>query len=362
MISFYPGPSKTDDHLHEYVLEAHYSGILSANHRSPEFMKLYAKVVKMFKKRLKVPDDYLLVFTSSATECWEIIAQSLTTSGSYHFYNGAFGEKWFNYARKIRKNSIGYRYSPDVELTWQNLDLTGDRSVICLTQNETSNGTQVKNERISQLRDVYSEHLIAVDATSSLGGIYLDFAQADIWLASVQKCLSLPAGLGLMVLSPKAVERAREIGENDHYNSLNFILDNAEKFQTSYTPNVLDIFLLHRVLKNRKKIEKVQAVLEKRRTQLEKIIKKSARLKFLNGNKDTRSTTVFAIEATPEDVAFLKEKAEENNLKLGNGYGEWKENSFRIANFPAINASEWKKLKNFLVKYSRLLEEESPTT
>ena len=97
MISFYPGPSRVHTEVPAYVRDAYDEGILSINHRSDEFVQMCERTIGLLKERLNVPKDYTIFFTGSATECWEIIAQSLITDKSYHIYNGAFGQKWFDY-------------------------------------------------------------------------------------------------------------------------------------------------------------------------------------------------------------------------------------------------------------------------
>ena len=91
-ISFYPGPSKVYEKVPKYVMDAYQKGILSINHRSPEFEALFQKTTQLLKKKLQIPEEFNIYFTSSATECWEIIAQSFTQKHSFHLYNGAFGE------------------------------------------------------------------------------------------------------------------------------------------------------------------------------------------------------------------------------------------------------------------------------
>ena len=61
-----------------------------------------------------------------------------------------------------------------------------------------------------------------------------------------------------------------------------------------------------------------------------------------------RSDTVIAVKGTVEEIAVLKQKAKENDVILGNGYGEWKDTTFRMANFPAIEDWEFEKLKSIL--------------
>ena len=84
MITFAPGPSKVFDALPHYLQDAYAQGILSANHRSSVFMDLYRDTEQLFREKLQLPADFTLLFTSSATESWEIISQSLVEQSSYH--------------------------------------------------------------------------------------------------------------------------------------------------------------------------------------------------------------------------------------------------------------------------------------
>jgi phosphoserine aminotransferase len=350
MISFYPGPSRVYDEIPKYVADAHKAGVLSMNHRSDEFMKISENVISLLKAKLKIPKDYTIFYTTSATECWEIIAQSIVSEKSIHVYNGAFGEKWFEYTKRLRPKAEGVSFGIEETLKPKNLRWS-DGEVICLTQNETSNGTQVSNTVIQAIRKNNPNHLVAVDATSSMGGMALNFRAADIWLASVQKCFGLPAGLGLMACSPRAMERAMGLGEKDHYNSLTFMARMMEKWQTPFTPNVLNIYLLMRVMEKAPDISITQQRLEKRY---------AAWMKFLNGRKDlhhlvenpaAHSTTVIPIKGTPEAIQEIKTKAKKKGLLLGEGYGDWKSSTFRIANFPALKQTEIDLLKRFLTSF-----------
>src|SRR5690606_33359318 len=134
MISFYPGPSKTHPKIPTFMQEAVKTGILSANHRSREFVELSKQTVQLLKKRLNIPSGYTIFFTSSATECWEIIGQSLPGKKSIHLYNGAFGEKWFGYTRKIKPGSICQTFDPNEVLPVKDIKISGDTELICLVQ------------------------------------------------------------------------------------------------------------------------------------------------------------------------------------------------------------------------------------
>lgn len=350
-ITFAPGPSKVYDALPEYFNDAYQQGILSANHRSAVFMDMYKETERLFKEKLSVPSDYRLLFTSSATENWEIITQSLVQHSSFHIYSGSFGKKWFGFAHHINNETKGFVLDKNQEIDLSLLDISTEADVIAITQNETSNATQIKNSMLKSLASAFPDKMLAVDTTSSMAGIYLDFSLADIWYASVQKCFGLPAGLGVLVLSPKAIEKVAAKGEHGRYNSLSFMLENAATFQTHYTPNVLGIYLLMRVLEDMPAIEQVQEKTEKRMKLLEEVVDASKSLDFLVTNPACRSSTVLGVSGEEGFVKEIKKAAEERGMTLGGGYGPLKPTSFRIANFPAITDEEFEGLLGFLKSY-----------
>lgn len=351
MISFYPGPSRVYDDVPKYVKDAHAKGILSLNHRSEEFMAMMKKTVTLLKRKLAIPTDYTIFFTSSATECWEIVAQSWVSNKSFHLYNGAFGQKWYDYTDRLKTGATALPFGRESVLNPGRSVFEGSENVICITQNETSNGTQVSNEIIRSIREGSPDHIIAVDVTSSLAGIKLDFSAADIWLASVQKCFGLPAGLGIMICSPAAIKKARAINNTRFYNNVVLMDDMAKKFQTSYTPNVLGIYLLMRVMEKIKPIGTVHKLIEKRHADWMKVLKTQKKLQHLIKNKSVHSLTVLPLQGDTKTIEAIKKSAKKKGFLLGDGYGDLKSTSFRIANFPALKDSEVKSLMRFLSQH-----------
>lgn len=350
MISFYPGPSRVHDEIPKWTEAAAKQGILSMNHRSAEFMDLSRETVKLLKTKLNIPAEYTIYFTSSATECWEIIAQSLIERKSIHIHNGAFGEKWFDYTRRLRPYAVSEPF--EIKAKLNPIDLVfRDGEVICITQNETSNGTQVENKIIRAIQKKNPDHLIAVDATSSMAGVDLDFGNADVWFASVQKCFGLPAGLAILVCSPKAIRKMHVLNELNHYNSLSFMHTMMEKWQTSCTPNVLGIYLLNRVLKKASPIHAVDKKLTRQQKAWNVFFKKGKSLGVVTSNPAIQSKTVIAVKGDPALIERVKGEAKKKGLLLGEGYGKLKSETFRIANFPALKEGEIKKLMGFLRAY-----------
>lgn len=334
-MTFYPGPSKVYPQVAQYMQDAFAEGILSINHRSAECMEITRGAIDGLHQKLNIPADYHVYFVSSATEVWEIIAQSLTRQKSLHYYNGAFGEKWADYAEKlvstIERIPFKLNELPDLQ------NITNFNDVVCITQNETSNGTQIKD--LKPFRKAFPEAIIAVDTTSSLGGIALDFNDGDVWFASIQKCLGLPAGMAIMICSPKAIERAEQINDRKFYNSLLFIHDNFQKFQTHYTPNVLSIYLINKIMLE---VSNISIISEDTKQRAEKWYDffENKGMRCLAQNPAIRSDTVITVEGTEEEIKSIKALTKAHGITLGNGYGSWKNNTFRIANFPAIEDIE----------------------
>ncbi len=341
MLTFYPGPSKVYPTVADYAAQAIREGIVSLNHRSAGFMAIVQETIRLLHEKLDIPADYHIALVGSATECWEIVAQSLTGTCSLHPTHGSFGEKWREYAYRIKPVDT----EPDV---------------LCVVQNETSNGTQITMNKLADYRQSLGG-LIAVDAVSSMAGVAMDWSLADVWFASVQKCFGLPAGLAVLIYSPNALFRAELLDDHSRYNSLLFLHENFQKNQTPYTPNGLAIYLLMRVLQDVPPIAEVDVKTRQRAAGLYHFLDNDwANSGFLPlirptpGNQSglpqaVRSDTVIAVEGTVDAIRGIKAKARLAGITLGNGYGFWKDTTFRIANFPAITDEDMAQLKAFLL-------------
>lgn len=354
MLSFYPGPSKVHPQSLEFIQEAYRRGIVSINHRSKTFESLYEDTEEVLKSKWGIPSNYSIYFISSATEAWDIISHSLVIKQSVHFFNGSFGQKWAQYNRFWHPNAINIDF-PIQQHIGQFLKETiidySHADAICFVQSETSNasGQIIKRSMFSQQTNA----LIAVDATSSMGGIELPWEEADVWFASVQKCLGLPAGMAVLICSPKALEQAAQVGKKNKYNNLLFMEVNRKKWQTHYTPNVLGIFLLNRLshhLPNLKDIH--EQTLAKSQFLFDFFgnqFKKSC--DFLIEDVSLRLPTVCCLKNTEFEIQRLLLEAEKKGIILGKGYGEWAKNTFRIANFPSHTMEDFHKLTQFITSH-----------
>jgi phosphoserine aminotransferase len=61
---------------------------------------------------------------------------------------------------------------------------------------------------------------------------------------------------------------------------------------------------------------------------------------------------VIPVAAPAELITTVKNKAKKEGILLGEGYGDLKSGTFRIANFPALKTSEIELLRTFLKSFA----------
>ena len=338
--NFYPGPSTLHPRFGEAVNKALETDILSFNHRSKNFHHLYQSCFELLREKWDIPNGYELYFISSATEAWEIISQSIIGNNpSAHFNNGAFGKKSFTRTNLITGKALNHTFS--LNNSPEEFEYTPEVINFCL--NETSNGSSLSTDILNNYKQ--KGHIVCIDVTSCLGGRELNLSHGDIWYSSLQKCLGLPSGMAIMLASPAAIERAKLIGNQNHYNSVLNLSKNFKKFETTHTPNILDIFALYYTQVYSESINTIhQKLTNRKNTFIEEIS-----FRNLIENKSFQSTTTICLKCKFSQE--LIEDAEQKKIIIGKGYGEWRNNTVRIANFPSISDDSFDQLTSFLSSF-----------
>ncbi|MFW5659386.1 MAG: aminotransferase class V-fold PLP-dependent enzyme [Bacteroidota bacterium] len=335
--TFNPGPAMVYPQVRQFLQDAYDEQILSISHRSTAFEQIYRTLDANLRVKLGIPADYSIFTLSSATEVWSVLSESLVESKSTHLYTGAFGERWFQRARHITPGAVGFQRSVDHDWAAENWRAHRHTELLCLTQNETATTAQVPPEVLPLIRKTLPDTLIAIDGTSSLAGVNLPIAQADIWYASVQKCFGLPAGLSVLIVSPRVIEKAEAVGFIGQYNALLHIAKRYEKFQNTHTPNVLGKYLLSRLSETLPAIGEIHDHVAARMQRLIHFFEQEMGWELVVEKPQNRSLTVLGVRFPEEKLAELKSYLfEQHGLQLGSGYGPLKPDSFRVANFPAI--------------------------
>ncbi|MCD8540209.1 MAG: aminotransferase class V-fold PLP-dependent enzyme, partial [Leadbetterella sp.] len=256
----------------------------------------------------------------------------------------AFGEKWKTYSERITGKVTGYTFDIQEE---PRLTASEGRDV-CIVANETSNGTAFPREVLKSARA--GGGLVLVDAVSSMGGADHDISLGDIWIGSSQKCLGLPSGMGIMLLSPAALERAAEINDHRFYNSLLFIESQFDRFQTPYTPNILAVYLLKRLLENLENVSVISERVSRRAGGIYRFLESFTGGDPLIRNPSVRSATVIAVNS--REASRVSDYLLRHGVIIGKGYGPWKGSTFRIANFPAISDGDFEVLFDLLRNFA----------
>lgn len=352
---FTPGPSQLFPTIPKHIKNAVDYNIPSISHRGQQFKQIFKNTVDSLKKLLNIPDTYYVFFLSSATEAMERIIENCVEKYSFHFVNGAFSKNFFQIAVNLKKTPSKVEVDYGSSFDFKSITIPENSEIICFTQNETSTGVALDPKNIYSFKKKYPSKLIAVDIVSSVPYINLDFNLCDYVFFSVQKGFGMPAGLGVLIVSPKALEKAsylknKNINIGSYHNFLS-LLKYQEKNQTPGTPNVLFIYLLGKIIDNLLKIglKTIRKETEEKAKLLYDYLGHGPYLKPAVKDKNIRSKTVIVAEVYGGSKPLIKKLADMGFI-IGGGYGVNKEKQIRIANFPAHSLAMFKKLKNNLDK------------
>jgi len=327
--------------------------ILSISHRSPAFDTLFQTTTDNLCSLLSIPKNYSIFFLSSGTEGMERIIQNMAAQDTFHLVNGSFSEKFYQVSKQLKKvpvkNEVGYGQSFD----WNSIDIPPPTELVCCTQNETSTGVAIDMKEVYALKHRHPNMLFAIDVVSSIPYIDIDYSKIDAVFFSVQKGFGLPAGLGVLILSPAAIEKSSLLEKSNisigSYHSFSSLKKYAEKDETPETPNVLSIYLLNEVIRDmlRKGIDLMRKETEEKAKYIETLVEKSRELSYLAKDSQIRSKTAHVLKVNGGSK-ILMEHLKKHGFLISSGYGSMKNNYVRIANFPAHSVEDMKKLVNIL--------------
>lgn len=178
--------------------------LLGRGIRAPEVVARFAYGLQLTSEVLNPPEDYVLLYTpgsdTGAVEAalWSMLGQRPVQVIAYE----NFGREWL---RDIREH---LKLDPKVlEAPWGDLpDLSkvDPKADVVFPWNGTTSGVRVPDgDWIAADR----EGLTICDATSAAFAMPLPWDKLDVVTFSFQKALGGDAGIGVMVLSPRAVER-----------------------------------------------------------------------------------------------------------------------------------------------------------
>lgn len=342
-----------------YTVEGHIKAALkedipTISHRSKEFSSICQSTTENLRTLFNLPESHHIAFTGSATEVWERIIQNTVIQESFHLVNGAFSEKFANISKNLGRKALISDASPGECVDIEKILAPETAELIAITHNETSTGAMYRDTDITTLAKAFPNQLIAVDIVSSAPVVALDWSLVDTAYFSVQKAFGLPAGLGVWIFNDRCIEKCHMMLDKNlsigSYHSIPELMKNMQKYQTPETPNVLNLYLLGRVVNDMLTIgmDKIKRDTDYKAAVLYQALEEAQNLQPFVKQTVNRSKTTIVAEGT--SAKKLRIALAEKNLILSSGYKPMQDEQVRIANFPTHSKEQVEMLADLIVK------------
>ncbi len=206
---FVPGPTNVPDR----ILRAMHRAM--EDHRSSAFPELTTGLLRDLKKIFKTTTGQPFIFPATGTGGWEAALVNTRSPGDrvISVRLGQFSHLWIDLAQRhgLRVDILDVEWGEGAPVERIEDLLTKDKQHeikgVLIVQNETATGVTNDVGAVRRAMDA-AQHpaLLYVDGVSSVGSIEW---RVDLAITGSQKGLMLPAGLGIVCASPKALA-ARE--------------------------------------------------------------------------------------------------------------------------------------------------------
>jgi alanine-glyoxylate transaminase/serine-glyoxylate transaminase/serine-pyruvate transaminase len=238
---FVPGPTNVPDR----VLRA--MSVASEDHRSPDFPALTRACLDGLKPIFKTTVGHPMLFPSSGTGCWEAALTNCLDPGSKVLIArfGQFSHLWADMCLRLgfEAEVLETPWGEGAPVERYRRALESDRQhqikAVLICQNETATGVSSDVAAIRRAMDSLNHPaLLLVDSVSALASIEfrMDEWGVDVCISGSQKGLMLPAGLGVMCVSPKALEAAERCASRRCYFDFGDMISANAKGYFPYTP------------------------------------------------------------------------------------------------------------------------------
>lgn len=217
--------------------------LLGTSHRQAAVKNQVGRVRQGLRELFSLPDGYEVVIgNGGATAFWEVAVFGLISDRAQFLSFGEFGSKFAKAAQSapfLGEQSV-LTADPGSAPSFQREE---GIDLYAAPHNETSTGVAIGVQRVSD-----TDALMAFDATSAAGGLWVDADQFDVYYFAPQKCFASDGGLWFALMSPAALDRARRIKAEGRYIpaflDLVTAIDNSAKDQTYNTPALATVFLM----------------------------------------------------------------------------------------------------------------------
>ena len=311
-----------------YQLQSLNLETLGRSHRSSVGKSALRSVCDETKRILGLPDDYLVgVVPASDTGAFEMVMWSMLGARDIDvFCWESFGKGWLNdIVNDLKLKSVN-RYEADYGLL-PDLSLANGENDIVFTWNGTTSGVKVPNgDWIPQDR----EGLTFCDATSAVFAMEMPWSKLDVTTFSWQKVLGGEGAHGMIILSPRAVERLESytppwpLPKIFKLTKKGKLIDGIFRGETINTPSMLCVADYLDALAWIDSIGGLSAAIARSEANLaiiEEFVEKTFWLSFLARNPATVSNTsvCLSLDASPEQVKEILKLLEIEKVALDIG-------------------------------------------
>lgn len=329
-------------------------------HRSKDFEAIFRRTEEK-AKQLFYTKYRIFQGTHSGSGMQEAGVRNLAASTVLACINGAFSKRWYDVAvangKDTDKLSVPFGEAITPEMLADALKVKFYEAVT-IVHNETSTGVMNPLKELCEVvQQVSPDTMILVDAVSSLSGvkIEMDALGIDFLMTSSQKCLALPPGLALGAVSDRAMKKAETVPFRGWYFDFVLLEKHRLKDSTPMTPVMPLIYALD------VQLDRILAEgLENRFARHAAMAQRFQSWAEANGMPVMaapayRSLTVSTCQNSKNwDISALNKFLTTRGMRIANGYGEWKDKTFRVATMGETQLSDIENLIAAMEEYIKM--------
>ncbi len=213
---FIPGPTNIPEPVRQAM------NLPMEDMRAPDFGAFVSGLLADLKKVYRMEGGRVFVFPSSGTGAWESAIQNTLQAGDKVLMSrfGQFSLLWVDMAERLGLDVevIDVDWGKGVPVEQYAERLAADKGhqikAVFATQNETATGVTSDIAGVRRALDAASHPaLLFVDGVSSIASIEFEMEKwgVDLAVSGSQKGFMLPAGLGILGVSDKALEANKAV-------------------------------------------------------------------------------------------------------------------------------------------------------
>ncbi len=343
---FIPGPTNVPESVRQAM------NVPMQDMRAPDFGDLTLGLFEDLKKVLRTETGRVMMYPGSGTAAWEAAITNTLNPGDKVLMSrfGQFSTLWVQMAERLGLDVevIDVPWGSGVPVKEYSRRLGRDKhdeiKAVFVTHNETATGVTSNVAAVRRALDEnFHDALLFVDGVSSIGS--LDFRMddwgVDLAVTGSQKGLMLPAGLGILGVSEKAMEASKFASMRRAYFHFSDMVNLNKDGYFPYTPPTPLLHGLRASLDRILRQEGLDNVIARHHRIAEAVRRGIAAwgLDLVAEHHTLYSDTVSAIRV-PTDIDardVLRIAYDDYNTSFGSGLGRLAGKVFRIGHLGDMN-------------------------